>query len=307
MASKKYVHNIRAIDLNLLGVFDAIYKERNTTRAAKRLGMSQPAVSGALTRLRDLLDDQLFVKTAQGMEPTTCADELAIPIAEALETIINALNQHVDFDYANTAHNFCLAMSDYSEFVMLPTLVRWLRKNAPHISISTVPVVEETLLSDLETGTVDLAIGHIPSLETGCYRQRLLFEQLVSIVRKDHREIGNKISTDQFETIPHVIFTPRRAEKTIEQLLEKQSATRKIALRLPNYLAIIGIVAETDLIGVLPKRIAQALREYSPLKVVETPVEYPGMAINQHWHAKKHNNPANKWLRQTIKALISDL
>ncbi len=307
MTSKKYVHNIRAIDLNLLGVFDAIYKERNTTRAAKRLGMSQPAVSGALTRLRDLLDDQLFVKTSQGMEPTSCADDLAEPISAALESIINALNQHVEFDYANTTHNFCLAMSDYSEFVMLPTLVRWLRKNAPNISLKTVPVVEETLASDLESGAIDLAIGHIPSLEHGCYRQRLLFEELVSVVRKDHREIGNKLTVDQFETIPHVIFTPRRAEKTMEHTLESQTPTRKVALRLPNYLALIAIVAETDLIGVLPKRIAAGLRELTPLKVVEAPVNYPGIAVNQHWHTKKHNNPSNKWLRQTIKELTTPL
>ncbi len=307
MTTKHYVHNIRAVDLNLLGVFDAIYKERNITRAAKRLGMSQPAVSGALTRLRQLTDDQLFVKTSQGMDPTSCADELSEPIAEALDTILSALNQHVEFDYANTTHNFCLAMSDYSEFVMLPSLMRWLRKNAPNISISTVPVVEETLLADLESGAVDLAIGYIPSLETGCYRQRLVFEELVSVVRKDHREIGDKLTVAEFETIPHVTFTPRLGEKHIERVLEIQSVIRKVALRLPNYLSIVGVVTETDFIGVLPLRIVERLNNLMPLRIVESPVQYPGVSVDQHWHTKKHKNPGNSWLRHLLKELASEL
>ncbi len=307
MVKKKYVDNIRAIDLNLLGIFDAIYKERNITRAAKRLSMSQSAVSGALTRLRHLTDDLLFIKTAQGMEPTACADELAVPIAEALDTIVNALNQHVEFDYANTSHNFCLAMSDYSEFVMLPSLMCWLSKNAPNISIRTVPVVEETLPTDLKSGAVDLAIGDIPSLETGCYRQRLLFEGHVSVVRKDHREVGKKLTMTEFETIPHVIFTPRRAGKLVKTEPEVQNAIRKVALRLPNYLSIVGVVMETNFIGVLPIRIVAGLSDHMPLKMVESPMQYPRVSIDQHWHTKKHNDPGNRWLRQLIKELSSQL
>lgn len=307
MKTRHYVDNIRAIDLNLLGIFDAIYQERNITRAAKRLGISQPAVSGALTRLRALVDDPLFVKTTHGMEPTSRADALAEPIAMALETILNAFNQHVEFDYATAEQHFCLSMSDYSEFLMLPPLMTWLRSHAPKITLSTVPVVDETLPADMESGLVDLAIGNIPSLQTGCYRQRLVFEDFACVVRQDHPEIGDELTVKQFQAFPHVIFSPRKDENTMDEILRQQGITRNVALRIPNYLAIMAIVAETDLIGIMPIRIASRTCDLAKLKMLPCPVDYSGVTVSQHWHVRKNNNPANIWLRKLMKSLTESL
>ncbi|KAB7623972.1 LysR family transcriptional regulator [Alkalilimnicola sp. S0819] len=307
MKAKRTLHNIRSVDLNLLGIFDAIHRERNITRAARRLGMTQPAVSGALNRLRQLLDDPLFVKTAQGMEPTPRADELAEPISQALEDILDALSHNSGFDYANADHSFCLAMSDYSEFLLLPPLMRWLRAHAPHITLSTVPVVERTLPVDLESGLVDLAIGNIPALQSGCYRQQLVFEDFICVVRDDHPEIGEELTLEQFQEIPQVIFTPRQNQDTVDQVLSQQGLRRNIALRVPNYLTIIGVIAETDLIGVLPVRIARRVCRLAGLRMLPCPVEHPGVPVSQHWHVRESKNPANRWLRELLKELSAAL
>lgn len=295
------------MDLNLLGVFDAIYHERSITRAARRLGVTQPAVSGALNRLRQLLDDPLFVKTTQGMEPTARADALAGPVSAALEGILAALNERVEFDYGRAEHTFCLAMSDYSEFLMLPPLIQWLREHARHISLRTVPVVEDRLAGQLESGEVDLAIGSIPSLQTGCFRQRLVFEDFVCVVRNGHPEVADALSVEQFQRIPQVIFTPRKDEATVDDLLGAQGLSRTIALRIPNYLAIMAIVSSSDLVGVLPQRIAARLCGMANLRALKAPVPYPGVSVNQHWHVAKNNHPANRWLRSLLRELTASL
>ncbi|WP_193323669.1 LysR family transcriptional regulator [Alkalilimnicola sp. S0819] len=293
--------NLRSVDLNLLAVFDAIYTERNITRAAASLGMSQPALSNALGRLRKLLQDPLFERNSKGVSPTPRARQLSVPIRDALNLIRNTLSEQWLFDYAQAEHRFTVAMSDYSESVLLPPLMDWLSKLAPGVSLRTVPIVERTLPAALADGEVDLAVGHIPFLDEHFHAQRLLDEQFLAVVRQDHPEIRDHLSLALYTRYPHIIVTPRSSRgPLVDAALQARGLSRRIALELPNFLSIPVLLAQTDFISNLPQRVARSYAQLMNLRLLEPPVSIGQVHMQQYWHARSEHDPASRWLRRAV-------
>ena len=195
--------NVHAVDLNLLVVFDAIYRERKITSAADRLALSQPATSNALTRLRKLFDDPLFVRTVNGMVPTPFAQLLAEPIKDACDSARSALQLSSSFMPRSSTRTFTLCMSDIGEHVFLPPLLKRLTTEAPAVNVKVVQATLRDLHLGLESGEVDLAIGLFPNLPPGFFQQKLYVDRLVCVARKGHPAIGGPISLAEFRSLPH--------------------------------------------------------------------------------------------------------
>lgn len=298
--------NIGSLDLNLLVVFDAILRERSITLAASRIGLSQPAMSNALARLRHTLNDPLFVRTSHGMEPTPYAEQIAGPISRACESIENALRVGSTFDPASSSRTFTFYMTDIGEVVLLPSILRHLQKVAPRISIKVVRVPQRGAQHAMTAGEVDLAIGLFPSLQAGFYEQMLYRDTFVCIARADHPQIRHTLTRRQFTEIPHVLVSSAGTghEAAVENIIARQRVKRSIALTVPHFLVLPMIVAQTDLIVTIPQRVALAFSGTPGMKILKPPIGFPHIDIKQHWHERFHHDPANKWMRGVVAELF---
>lgn len=297
--------NIRDIDLNLLIAFDAVMRERNITLAARRLGLSQPALSHALSRLRRSLGDPLFVRIGHGMEPTPYAERLAEPIRHACNLIGDALCVGTAFEPATSNRIFTLYMTDIGEIVMLPSILRYLQKEAPQIGIKVVRIPQFGVQEAMATGEVDLAVGLFPNLQTGFFEQQLYRDNFVCIARNDHPEIGASLTAKQFREASHILVssTGTGHDAAIESVMVAQRVKRSIALTVPDFVILPTIVAQTDLIVTIPARAARSFPS-SNIKSLKPPIQFPDIEIKQHWHERFHRDPANKWLRSVIALLF---
>lgn len=300
--------NINSLDLNLLLAFDAIDRERNITLAAERVGLSQPALSNALARLRKLLNDPLFVRTAKGMEPTPYAVRLSGPIRKACELIDGALKIDASFDPTRTSRKFSVYMTDIGEAVMLPRLLRHLQTFAPRIGINVETIPKHGIQEAMTSGDVDLAVGLFEGLGGGFFEQRLYRDDFVCIVRADHPTVGNTFSQQQFIDLPHVLVSSGGTghEAAIEKIVVKQRVKRSVALSVPHFLALPAIVAQTDATGTVPRKLALSFMNSINIKLLTSPIKFPTIEIKQHWHARYHHDPANKWLRGVFAELFSE-
>jgi DNA-binding transcriptional LysR family regulator len=218
--------DLRQIDLNLLVIFNQLLRDRRVSSTAEKLGLSQPAVSNALKRLRVLLKDDLFVRTSRGMEPTPYAMHLLEPIAYALGTLENALNQRDAFNPLTSEREFTLSLTDIGEIYFMPTLMEALAQRAPLVRIQTRRHNEGHLRDDMETGQVDIAVGLLPGLTTGFFQRRLFKQRYVCLFRKDHPEASNPITLTQYKTLPR-----RSGSMDAEKRYSPTNATAGAALR----------------------------------------------------------------------------
>lgn len=300
--------NIRNIDLNLLLAFDAIFEEQNITRAAGRLNITQPAMSNSLNRLRDVLNDPLFVRTSHGMRPTPRARQLSGPIRNVLDQVRDILRDQWVFEYSTAEKTFKIAMSDYSEMILLPRLSSWLQHVAPGIDIEVVPLLEETLPRDLQNNKIDLAIGFLPYLESGFYCQRVILERFVSVIRNDHPSIRSEVTMEEYVSYLHVAVGYRGPKGTaIDQALDKLGQKRRVAVRVHNFGTIPPIINRTEFMGDLPLRMAQQSNQMLGLKIIQLPFDVEDTVINQFWHERVNNDPAHQWLRRAIKEICNGL
>ncbi|SMF33127.1 LysR family transcriptional regulator [Pseudogulbenkiania subflava] len=296
---------MQTADVRLLQVFDEIYKTRSVTRAADNLGLGQPAVSIALAKLREHFDDPLFVRIANGMEPTPMARELERAVRQALDALDLVFGHRIDFDPASSERTFCISMTDISQLVLLPKLWAHLRKTSPGVHIDIVPLSAETPRM-LETGEADLALGFMPQLEAGFYQQSLFRQRYVCVASTDHPRIRDELTLAQFETEEHAVVTSSGTGHLIlDREIARQGITRHIALRVPNYLGIAFVVEQTDMLVMIPERLAQVLEGRGRFKVFPVPFELPDYAVKQHWHERYHHDPGNRWLRRVISELLS--
>lgn len=296
--------NLRNLDLNLLAVFDAIFAEGNLTRASRRLAMSQPAVSNALSRLRVALNDPLFTRTAQGMTPTAKARLMAAPVRQALDLIQNAVRGNTEFDYRLSDRKFTVAVEDYGEAVIMPRFMDWLSQAAPRLKLDIQPLGGDLLNEALKQGEVDLAITYFRIKDREFQNQLLMEEALVSMVRQDHPSVGDVLTLEQYVELPHVILAPRTAEgPVIDRALKKMGLTRRIALQVPHFLSMPLIVKGTDFVCTLPRRMAAVYAENFRLKILKTPVECPGIPIFLVWHQALEADPGHAWLRESLADL----
>lgn len=301
--------NLNSVDLNLLAAFDALAKERNVTLAANRVGLSQPAMSNALARLRRLFNDPLFVRTVAGMQPTPYAQQLEEPIARACELLEAALRVDAGFDPASTTRKtFNFYLSEIGEIVFLPKILLGLQECAPAIGVKVSRVPEGGPHAAMEAGEVDLAIGIFPGLKAGFYQQRLYGDRFVCIARRQSGRSRSALSLDEYVGAAHAVVasTGTGHDTAVERILWKQRLHRRIAVTVPHFMALPTIVAQTEAIATIPSRMAAALRWHPDIDVLDLPVPFPRMEIRQHWHERYHHDAANKWLRSLVARLLRE-
>ena len=298
--------NITDFDLNLLSVFDAVLAEGSISRAAERLGLSQPAASNALARMRQATGDRLFVRLAGGMAPTPYAQRIAEPIRLALATIRVSLAESRSFDAATSERSFGVYLTDLGEVYFLPRLLAHLRRTAPGVRIRTLPMPTEAAQEALKSGEVDLAIGNLPDFRAGFYQQRLFPDHYVCAVRSNHPAIGARVTARQFAAASHAIATPAGTghDMILRTLMEHGLADR-IVLQVQNFLVLPNIVATTDLLAIVPHSVGSQLSRYNDIKLLPVPIPIPAFDIKQCWHERFHDDEGNRWLRQQFAELFT--
>jgi len=297
----RHAMNPRDLDLNLLTVFAQLYEDRKVSLAAENLGLSQPAVSSALKRLRRLLSDELFLRTPRGMRPTPLADQLAVPITNALAMISESLSRPLDFDAATSTRQFTFAMTDIGEFNFLPPLTQKLATVAPGVTVSTVRSTAVNLRFEMEEGKVDLALGHIPGLATDFHRRTLFSQRYVCLFRKGHAMDREHPLLDDFTSADHaVVISAGTGHGRADELIERAGIHRRIRLRVPHFVALADILESSDLIATVPETFARRSVKHFNLRYIPHPVELPAIDISLFWHSKFHRDPSNLWLRELV-------
>ena len=299
--------DILDLDLKLLVAFEAVLTQRSVSGAAEAIGLSQPAMSTCLGKLRRILGDQLFVRTSRGMEPTPLSMDLAAPIRDALALLRQGLNQYRHFEPATSTRVFKIIMTDIGEQVFLPRLVKRLGDVAPGVSLRTVQLPVKEMREALEAGEIDLAVGFIPDLAAGYYQQKLFKRSYVCVVRRDHPKIGDTLTLKQYLNASHAIVSaPGTGHEVVERVITQKGLDRRIVLHITHFLAIPLIVGNTDLMVTVPTMLAESYLPISNIKLLEPPIKMPSYAIKQYWHERFHEDPANRWLRELFSDLFLD-
>lgn len=300
--------NLRSIDLNLLVVFDAIYRERNISKAAQRLTLSQPAVSNALARLRERLDDPLFIRTPHTMEPTARAKALFEPVQQALSLIEGGLRSGDDFDASCSERRFSIAVEDYGETVILSRFLDWLAQVAPGICIKIRPEPGMQLASEMKDGQVDLAIDYFIQRDPSFHNECLMTDGLLSLARCDHRQLKGQLTLEQYLTVHHIALSPRTGSMPmIDLALAKRGLRRHVSVELPHFQSMPLLVKHTELICRLPNRMAHLYAETFHLQTHEVPLRVPKFPIYLTWHCSMGADPAHAWLRRNLTDFCRNL
>lgn len=298
--------NIRSFDLNLLLAFESLMIERNVTRAARRSGLSQPAMSNALARLRRTFDDPLLIRTPDGMKPTPMAESLMVPVRAALDGLRGAIEERPAFDAAASKRIFHLLANDYVEIVLLSAMMPQVQSQAGGITLrverprSLFQAPPLTALAD----SFDLALGFFPDVLTldASLRAELLWEERnVCIARADHPTIRGKITLRQYATMQHAaVFYKTEGPGVIDTLLEQKGYTRRSLVLLPHFASVAFMVCGSDLIATIPERLALEFQKRLKLQVIAAPVALPAFRLMMLWHERNHHDAAHLWLRSLI-------
>ena len=297
-----------SFDLNLLPIALAIFEQRSVSAAARKLGMSQPAVSVALNKLRTALGDPLFVRTAHGMEPTPRALTLISPTRDILQRLHTDVLASEVFNPATTTRNFTIALSDIGEMTFLPKVLDRFQREAPHASVTSVSLTPLELNAALENGEVDLAVGYFPDLKNrNLFQQRLFSHDFICLLRADHPIKSRKISMAQFLQLGHaVIKEGGRSQELFEQLLKREKIVRRVVLSTPHFMSIPFLIASSDLVVTVPRAVGESFAKFANIKLVEPPLAIPTFDLRQHWHRKYLKDGASVWLRSIIAEMFSD-
>jgi DNA-binding transcriptional LysR family regulator len=297
------------LDLNLIPYLVALEETRNVSRAAERLGVSQPRVSTALGRLRDYFGDQLFVRTSRGMEPTPRALALIPAAREALSRIRQGMLDAQDFDAATTTHTFSIALADVGEVVFLPRLLQLFASRAPQANLRSLSLSPAQIERGLEAGEVDLAVGYFPDLAgNNFFQQRLFTHRFICLMRSGHPLTREPLTLPQYLAASHaVVRAEGRSQDVLEQFLEKKRLRRRAVLETSHFMSLPFILARTDLIATVPHAIgATYAAAHASITLVEAPLELPRFDLRQHWHRKLHNDPRASWLRSAVAESFDD-
>jgi DNA-binding transcriptional LysR family regulator len=297
--------NVQDVDLNLLRVFDAVLRERGVTAAAARLGLTQPAVSNALARLRSLFGDALFVRTPAGMDATPFARGVAEPVRQALALLESALAHGPGFDPSTSTRAFRFYMSDLGQIEFLPPIVERVQKAAPGVRLEAVAADLEHIADALGAGTLDLAVGFLPALGPPVERRTLFRDPYLCLMRAGHP--AARLTKARFLEASHVLVTYRGGgHRVIEEALERAGAARRIALRVPHFTVVPMVLERTDLILTLPARVARVYEKQGRFRTVPPPIPIPPAEVAVHWHERFEADPGNRWLREQIVELFAE-
>lgn len=295
-------------DLNLLRVFDAIWREGQVTRAAQSLGLSQSALSSALKRLRDHVGDPLFIKTRRGMEPTPYATQIAVEVEAVLNQVRHRVLAPPRFDPAVTDRWFTLCTSDLGETAFMPVLLRHFALVAPKVRLRCATGTLAQRIEALERGEIDLVLGHYPEIRGADVMQRLLSSHgVICLTRRGHPSVkkGVILEADYLAGTHAVLRDEARPLGPVEQYLQAHGIERTVKYVASHFLSIPPVVANTDLIATVPAAAAAAFRNDRRLQHAEPPFKFPRYEIRMYWHRKVHNDAGVRWLRDTIADLWS--
>jgi DNA-binding transcriptional LysR family regulator len=294
--------HINELDLNLLRIFDAVHRQRSVSRAAEVLGLSQPAVSQGLTRLRLGLKDALFIRAGRGVAPTAAADALADAVQQALRLVGEALHGSARFEPAHARRTFRLHMSDIGESEFLPGLMHAVRRLAPEVRIETRQLEYAQIENALDSGTIDAAFGYLPGVEH-TQQQRLFMERYVVLARADHPRLAERPTPRRLAQLDYVVV--RQHTETL-RLLERLQLHGRIRLNTPHFMVIPAILRETDLAVVLPMRIAAKFARDGALRFVQPRWGVADFGVGLHWSPRAQSDPAHRWLRELAIGLFRE-
>lgn len=313
--------NFRTLDLNLLKVFDEVMTERNLTRAAGHLAMTQPAVSNALKRLREALNDELLVRSGYGVEPTPRALEVWPAVRAALETLQEALRPGQGFDPAGSRETFVIAMADATAASLMPPLMRHFESTAPGASIQARPLLSRDPREALASGTLDLAVGYFPAavaaidhatMQAGTpdpvSHQRLYDGEYVCVMRADHPLTRAGVSLETYCAARHVLVSfSGRPYGFVDEALSALGRRRRVVLTVNEFFTAAQVVAQTDLLTILPRHFIASTGIAGQLAWRKLPLEMPVVHVDMLWHRRHQNRLAHEWLRHQVAQAARDV
>lgn len=295
-------------DLNLLRVFLALMQERSVTRAAERLGITQPALSNSLNRLRDILHDPLFIRERYGMQPTAKAEELAPVIMQAISQLDGLVFGQQAFDPRHSDMLVTIAPNSYVEYVLIPAVVARLQALAPGIKLRITPYGNNLAETGVISGTTALVMGRFVDPPDNLVVQHLMDDSLACVVRTDHPDIGDTITKAQYETMKHVnVMPPGKMRAGLFQALDRHGLKREVAVSVTHFLSVPEVIATTDYCTTLPSQICRRLLGDKRLKILATPVDLGTFPIDMAWHVRYRHDPAHRWLRTMIEEVARSL
>jgi DNA-binding transcriptional LysR family regulator len=295
---------LKDIDLNLLRLFDAVYRARNVSRAAELLDLTQPAASQGLTRLRTLIHDPLFVRTAGGVQPTPKAHRLAEPVRQALATLEQALGETAGFDPAKSTRSFRIHMSDIGEGRFLPELMVTLRDQAPGVRVETLPLPRDQITEALDAGRIDFAFGFLPMVKE-TQRSQLLKDRYVVLLREGHPFARKRRSGKALlEALRELEFVGVRSHADTLRIVQQLKLEGQLRLVTEHFLVLPSIVRATDLAAIMPRNIARSFE--GGYAIVEPDFPQREFVVALHWSKRFEADPGNRWLREVIEGLFKE-
>ena len=298
------------VDLRSLYTVETIQRLGSITAAADELGLSQPAVSHALRKLRDAFKDPLFVRTPSGVTPTPRGTQLAAS-ARRIQSLVRAeLSTSTDFDPAELHTVVHLCMTDVGEMVMLPGLVDQIRRQAPGVEVQTLTLPPDRVTESLDSGVVNLAIGPFPELARSQLRRERLYQRgFMCLAARDQPVLrDNELTMDAYLAVSHMLIRSLgRSEDVFERFLAENGITRRVALTVPNMLCVPAVARQTDLIATVPQSVGRQFSNYPGIRVFPVPfrdpITPPTTTVSQYWSARFENDPVNTWLRELVAQL----
>jgi DNA-binding transcriptional LysR family regulator len=283
-------------------------EERSVTRAAARLGITQPALSNSLSRLRDTLRDPLFIRERYGMKPTQLAEQIAPTIEAALAQLGDLVLHQQEFRPGEAERLFTIAPNSYVELVLMPALVARLREIAPRIKLRMTPFGSDLAETGVVSGDTAMVLGRIVDPPDNLIVQHLMDDGLACVVRKDHPDVRDRITRDQYERLKHVnVVPPGRLRAGLFQALDQQKLKRDVAVSVTHFLAVPEMLAVTDYCSTLPRLICRSLERDPRLKVLPAPANLGTFPVQMAWHVRYRHDPAHKWLRSLVSELARNI
>ena len=301
MTNAQKSRSARRIDLNLIRLFVAVFETRSASLAAERLCVTQPTVSYGLASLRRTLQDSLFVRTREGMVPTLQAKQLYREFTQGLSLIDSAVEASEHFSPVQSHRRFLLAMSDIGELIFLPPILECLHQQAPHVELEIVEAASTDLARRLASGEVNAAIGNLPALLNETRTHILFEERYVCLLRKQHSTIGEVLTLEDFVAARHVLVSSGLSgHNLIEETLRSNGIRRQVGLQIPHFTILGNLIGSSDLLVLLPSRVAKFFESQGSVRSLEFPQPLPRFEVRLHWHDREEQNIGNKWLRNLI-------
>lgn len=294
-------------DLNLVRTFVAIYETKSVTQAAERLNLTQPTISHALSRLRDLYGDRLFSRGSLGLVPTAIAERVYEHLSVALTAIEGTVDARSSFEPLTSTRRFRIALSDIGSLFFTPPLLKRFQQVAPRVQIEFVQL-SDTLLDDLARGTLDIAIGTLPTLHSHTRNELVFHESYACLVAQDYPCSEQGIDLETFSHARHVMVTsPSSGHALIDGVLAERGVQRNVVALVPQFSVLPSLVEDSDLVAVLPKRVAKLFESQRRVKAVELPIAIAPFDVRLHWHVRQDGTPAHTWLRTEVMKALAGL